>query len=43
MGRFGRTASRVAEPKTFWRLVAIDYLGGAFGIGYFLYVKYLAK
>jgi hypothetical protein len=43
LGRFGRTASRIAEPKEFWRLVAIDYLGGAFGIGYFLYEKYLAK
>ena len=43
LGRFGRTASRVEEPTKFWRLVAIDYLGGAFGIGYFLFEKFLAK
>jgi hypothetical protein len=43
LGRFGRTASRVEEPKKFWGLVAIDYLGGAFGIGYFLYEKFLAR
>jgi hypothetical protein len=43
LGRFGRTASRFKEPMKFWGLVSIDYLGGAFGIGYFLYQKYLAK
>lgn len=43
LGRFGRTTSCVEEPKKFWRLVAIDYLGGAFGIGYFLFEKYIAK
>ena len=43
MGRFGRTASRLKEPKKFWGIVSIDYLGGAFGIAYFLYQKYLAK
>ena len=43
LGRFGRTASRLKEPTKFWSLVAIDYLGGAFGIGYFLFEKYVAK
>jgi MFS family permease len=43
LGRFGRTASRIEEPKKFWSLVAIDYLGGAFGIGYFLFEKYMAR
>ncbi len=43
LGRFGRTASRVKDPKKFWGFVAIDYLGGAFGIGYFFFEKYVAK
>jgi MFS family permease len=37
LGRFGRTASRIEEQKKFWMLVAIDYVGGALGIGYFMY------
>ena len=43
LGRFGRMASRTEEPEKFWWFVAIDYLGGAFGIGYFLFEKYLSK
>ena len=42
LGRFGRTASRVEEPKKFWGLVAVDFLGGVLCIGYFLYEKFLA-
>jgi hypothetical protein len=41
--RFGRTISRAQDPEKYWRSVAIDYLAGAFGIGYFLYEKFLAK
>ncbi len=39
----GRTANRVDEPKKFWGAVAMDFLGGALGIGYFLYEKYIAN
>jgi hypothetical protein len=42
-GRFGRKAYRSEEPNKFWGCVAIDYLAGACGIGYFLYKIYLAK
>ena len=36
--RFGRVVYRAKEPKQFWRLVAMYYLGGVCFIGYFLYV-----
>jgi hypothetical protein len=35
--RFGRVVYRAKEPKQFWRLVAMYYLGGVCFIGYFLY------
>ena len=38
--RFGRVVYRAKEPKQFWRLVAIYYLGGVGFIGYFLYVRW---
>ena len=40
LGRYGRMVYRAEEPNRFWRVVAIDYLGGAFGIGYFLHKVY---
>ena len=38
--RFGRVVYRAKEPKKFWRLVAMYYLGGICFIGYFLYKVY---
>jgi hypothetical protein len=38
--RFGHVVSRAKEPKQFWRLIAIYYLGGICFIGYFLYRVY---
>jgi hypothetical protein len=40
---YGRTASRREDAKTFWRAVAVHYLCGAAGIGYYLYETFLAK
>jgi hypothetical protein len=37
----GRTASRTENPKTFWKAVAIHYLCGVAGIGYYLYERFL--
>jgi hypothetical protein len=34
--RYGRVVYRAKEPKQFWRLVAVYYLGGVCLIGYFL-------
>jgi hypothetical protein len=36
--RFGRVVHRAKEPKQFWWLVAMYYVGGVCFIGYFLYV-----
>ncbi|MEO6803420.1 MAG: hypothetical protein ABI197_09290 [Granulicella sp.] len=41
LGRYGRSFTRLEEPNKFWGGVAISYLGGAFGIGYFLYKTHL--
>jgi len=38
--RFGRVVCRAKEPKQFWGLIAMQYLGGVFLIGYFLYKIY---
>jgi hypothetical protein len=38
--RFGRIVYRAKEPKQFRRLVAVQYLGGVFFIGYYLYKVY---
>ena len=35
--RFGRIVYRAKEPKQFRQLVAAQYLGGVFFIGYYLY------
>lgn len=32
--------SRAKEPKKFWRLVAMEYLGGVCFIGWYLYKVY---
>jgi len=40
---YGRTASRGEDPKTFWKAVAVHYLCGVAGIGYYLYDKFLAR
>lgn len=40
---YGRTASRREDPKTFWKSVAIHYLCGVAGIGYFLYERFIAN
>ncbi len=40
---YGRTASRGEDPKTFWKAVAIHYLCGVAGVGYYLYEKFLTK
>jgi hypothetical protein len=41
LGGRGRMFYRTQEPNKFWSAVAIDFLGGAFGIGYFLYKVYM--
>ena len=38
--RFNGWVYRAEKPETFWWEVAIDYLVGAFFIGYFLYKAY---
>ena len=38
--RFGQAVYRDEEPNQFWLLVATEYLGGLFLIGYFLYKIY---
>jgi hypothetical protein len=43
VGRFGRMFYRSEKPNIFWGCVTVDYLAGAYGIGYFLYKIYLAK
>jgi MFS family permease len=43
VARFGRSANRIEDPKKFWSLVAVDFIGGALAIGYFLYQRYGAK
>jgi hypothetical protein len=40
---YGQTASRREDPKTFWKAVAIHYLCGVAGIGYFLYARFAAN
>jgi hypothetical protein len=40
---YGRTASRNEDPKSFCKVVAIHYLCGVAGVGFYLYMKYLAK
>jgi hypothetical protein len=37
LAEFGRVVHRKKEPKQFWQLIAIYYLGGVCLIGYFLY------
>jgi len=39
--RFGQRVYRDKEPKQFWRLIAIYYLGAVCLIGYFLFKVYL--
>jgi hypothetical protein len=43
LGRFGSVVYRAEKPNEFWQMVAIEFAGGAFGIGYFLYKIYLAN
>src|ERR1019366_5580778 len=38
--RFGQVVYRAKEPKQFWSLVAMYYLGGSCLVGYFLYKVY---
>jgi hypothetical protein len=38
--RFGRVIYRKREPKRFWSLVAMYYLGGICFVGYYLYQVY---
>jgi hypothetical protein len=38
--RFGRVVDRAKEPKQFWSLVAMYYLGGLCLVGYFLLMAY---
>ena len=38
--RFDSVIYRAKEPKRFWRLVAIYYLGAVWFIGHFLYRLY---
>jgi hypothetical protein len=40
---YGRTATRGEDPKTFWKAVAIHYLCGVAGVGYYLYEIFLTK
>jgi hypothetical protein len=40
LGRFGSVVYRAEKPNQFWQLVAMEYIGGAFCIGYFLYKVY---
>lgn len=40
---YGQTASRGEDPKTFWKAVAIHYLCGVVGVGYYLYERFLAN
>ncbi len=41
LGRYGRMVRQAEDPNKFRRMVAVDYLGGAFCIGYFLYKAYI--
>ena len=36
--RFGRVVYRAKEPKRYWTVIGIEYAGGVFLIGYFLYL-----
>jgi hypothetical protein len=40
---YGRTASRGEAPKNFWKAVAIHYLCGVAGVGYYLYERFLTN
>jgi len=40
VARIGRVIYRAKEPKQFWGAVAVQYLGGLFLTGYFLYKLY---
>jgi len=40
---YGRTASRNEDPNTFWKAVAIHYLCGVAGVGYYLYERFLTN
>jgi hypothetical protein len=38
--RFGRVVCRAREPKQFWWLIAMYYLGGVCLVAYYLYEVY---
>jgi hypothetical protein len=38
---YGQRASRSEEPDRFWKAVAIHYLCGVAGVGYYLYERFL--
>lgn len=38
--RFGQVVFRTKEPKQFWRLIALYYVGGICLVGYFFYKFY---
>jgi hypothetical protein len=40
---YGRTASRDKDSINFWKAVAIHYLCGVAGVGYYLYERFLAN
>jgi hypothetical protein len=40
---YGQGASRSEEPERFWKAVAIHYLCGVAGVGYYLYDKFWTK
>ncbi len=41
LGRYGRMVRRAEDPNKFRSVIAVDYVGGAFCIGYFLYKVYV--
>jgi uncharacterized membrane protein len=43
MEGYGRGSSRSEEPERFWKAVAVHYLCGVAGVGYFLYERFLTK
>ena len=38
--RFGQQVHRAKQPKEFWWVIAMQYLGGVGFIGYYLYKVY---
>lgn len=37
---YGRSVSCDEDPKMFWQVVAIHYVGGVAALGYYLYQKF---